>query len=387
MRTRGTRSIEQTRVLPQMWRVGGLHRADEAVGRLLRTQPVDGFSSRFGGKEAAQAWRKPVPDTLVCEGAWPDMSLSRSTFALVARHLMVVLASICAFSLVASSAASHPVGAQPEAQKSPPSASGAPSSLKADSSGAPVTSPTGTADRSGGAMDPVQPTHWLAYAQWVPVSPQPLEAVLRSAPDLVLYRDGRLVWRDAMRAVARDRQDPDAWRTAVLSERERIDLRLLAIDSEFYTIALPARTEGVDISGSVSVRVGLQLGGVREIVLRSRYAPESAGSRRWVVRMGEVIDGLRVLTQRVSDAYRPTSIRLRAVPAEADAAAAAWDLPLGSTLASGHAVIYEGEEARRAVDMLGKSNIVTLEGRPYRVGWAPVLDAPTVVVTPSTPTR
>lgn len=228
------------------------------------------------------------------------------------------------------------------------------------------------------------PSRWQAFMQLTPPTDDPLLQVVHSAPEAVLYDDGRIVWLDTLHWREGDGQNPRAWRTAVLSVRERIDFRQIVEGCEFYRIQLPPGTTPDTRPGVGSVRIAARTGGERDVTVYARYAPESLGSRRYVVRMFEVLSAIRVLTQRVSAVYEPDVIRVGAVPAEPVSGAPDFPVAASPSMLAGQLAEYRGDDARRIIDTLSKSSIVTIDGRAWRAAWVPVFHVPPSV-TPVTP--
>ena len=217
---------------------------------------------------------------------------------------------------------------------------------------------------------------WEALVQLNPPSTEPLAPILRAAPEIALFDDGRLVWLDTLRWQPGAGLDPQAWRTAVLSVRERIDFRQVVEACQFYQVQLPPDAVGDTRPGASSVRVAVRTDQVRDVTLYTRYAPESLGVRHYVSRMYEVLSAIRVLTQRASQPLDPDAIRVGMVAAEPVSGAVEWPVPALPGLRSGSLVEYRGQDAHRIIETLAKSCNVTLEGRPYRAAWVPVLDVP-----------
>lgn len=220
---------------------------------------------------------------------------------------------------------------------------------------------------------------WVAYEARTGSVASPLVGVVNTAPQIALFRDGRLIWLDVHQWRSGDGQNPCAWRTARLTHRERIDFRQILEHSEFFTIDLPPQTSGVDLPDGGRILVGGRSGSQRrEVVLMSRYVPESEGSRRYVARVNEVSDALRALTQRVSECYRPDAIRVQAFKAQAtgSVAAGAWPASVTPDLTGGRMVEYRGEEARKIIEALAVSSTVIIEGESYSAAWAPWIDVP-----------
>lgn len=221
-----------------------------------------------------------------------------------------------------------------------------------------------------------RPSRWQAFMQLTPPTDDPLLQVVHNTPEVVLFDDGRLVWLDTLHWRVGDGQNPCAWRTAVLSVRERIDFRQIVEGCEFYRIQLPTGTVADSRPGVGSVRIAARTGGERDVTVYARYAPESLGSRRFVMRMFEVMSALRVLTQRVNECYDADIIRVGAVPAEPVSGAPDWPVAVAPTMLTGHLVEYRGDDARRVIDTLAKSSAVTINGHTWRAAWAPVFDVP-----------
>lgn len=221
-----------------------------------------------------------------------------------------------------------------------------------------------------------RPSRWQAFMQLTPPTDDPLLQVVHSAPEAVLFNDGRLVWLDTLHWRVDEGQNPRAWRTAVLSVRERIDFRQIVEGCEFYRIQLPPGTTADTRPGVSSMRIAARTGGERDVTVYARYAPESPGSRRFVMRMFEVLSAIRVLTQRVSASYEPDAIRVGAVPAEPVSGAPDWPVAVAPAFLKGHLVAYQGEDARRIIDTLAKSSTVIINGRAWRAAWAPIFDVP-----------
>lgn len=228
-----------------------------------------------------------------------------------------------------------------------------------------------------------QPAHWQAFAHVLPGRADACRAALQSAPEVVLFDDGRLVWLDLLHQRNGEGQNPAAWRTAVLSVRERIDFRHLVDGSQIYTLQPPAEALKEAVADTGALRIGACTRGPREVLLHARYRAETLALRRWIIRMNEVYSALRVLTQRVSAPYRPAVVRVGVVAAAPVSGAPEWPAPVQTGLLEGRLVEYRGEAAAAIIDTLSTSSIVTIEGRTWRAAWAPVLDVPAVAAQAS----
>lgn len=225
------------------------------------------------------------------------------------------------------------------------------------------------------------PTHapWLAYLGHESGFDSPLTAVIYSTPEIILYQDGRMVWLDTLNWRKGDGENPNAWLTARLSFRERSDFRQQLIDSEYFTIEEPLNTERGELPPARHLFMACHLlHKTRELTLLPTYYPESAGARRYVARLHEVIDALRVLTQRDGDPYVPSRIRVAAFKNTVSGTAplVGWPIGVKPGLLAGRYVEYAGDDARKVVEALAQSTMVEIRNESYSVAWAPVIDIP-----------
>lgn len=227
---------------------------------------------------------------------------------------------------------------------------------------------------------PDAPPQWLAYEVRTPGFVSPQVSVLYSAPEVALFQDGRIIWLDVANWRVGEGQNPCAWRTAIVTYRERSDFRTMLRDSDFFTVNLPGGTVGQDIPDAGRTYVGgyASKNKSRDLVVMSRYVPESQGSRYYVARANEIVDSLRVMTQRVSDCYRPDAIRVAAFEGLVTDATATvdWPVALKPGLKEGKLVEYRGDEAHKIIDALAVSTHVTIDGKGYVAAWAPIIDVP-----------
>lgn len=234
---------------------------------------------------------------------------------------------------------------------------------------------------------PARPhSEWLAMAGRQSRVNTPFMNLFYTTPEIVLFRDGQLVWFESNNWRNGDGENPEAWRTAHLTDREQIDFHQLLYDSEFFTVELPAGTQGVDHPDGGHVFLAAHMGSRgRAVQIAARYLPESWASRRFFFRMNEVLDGLRCLTQRVSAPFHPSAIRVIMLKGQVAAGAPVAEWPTGVKPGMLDGVIgnYTGKDVDLIIETLSRTSNVTVDGEAYYTAWAPVLAVPSLDVNPS----
>jgi Tol biopolymer transport system component len=239
-----------------------------------------------------------------------------------------------------------------------------------------------------------QPADWVAFVSNQGAFFNPIVGVREATPDVIIYRDGRMVWRREVRGNAFNNREQ--WREAKLPQQALDELLRLGERNRFFQLRPePPQVKRQLISDLPVTTVGIALPGGRRRVVDA-YALDFYGSM-------PTADALTRSTAEVANAIfrtRPTESWVHTPPVarvgfyrfqgsdqEKFGKPAAWPLVRKPTLMStswGPFEFCEGNEVAMVAEALEGTMVARLDGEAYWASWAPAISIPepTVAVGP-----
>ena len=231
------------------------------------------------------------------------------------------------------------------------------------------------------------PADWFAFVAGETGYTPHVANALYATPRVIIYRDGRIVWRQAERDRIGACTDPERWREARLDRRQLEELARFAREKGFLDLRpeLPQYYRA-NLDDASRTRVGLALPGGRKRVV-DVYGLESACAEPTADALtrstAEVANAILRLRSKQSHRMVPTAIRMALcgpckVPGYGTPVR--WPLVELPEKPSQCVRYYEGAEALVLTSGFVGTDLTRIGARDYFVGWAPAITIPEATV-------
>jgi hypothetical protein len=248
---------------------------------------------------------------------------------------------------------------------------------------------------------------WLAFLAYQGGFTTPEFHALNQTPNIMLFHDGRLIFRDDNLPYNAPNRRREMWREAKISPEVLKAFIAKAKEIEFLTVQPPpAEKPKPDANGMIRARpvicdaattiLGLELSDqqsekrVGKQVQTSRIVSEYAlgafadedKDNRYVQSLLTFEKTLQNLRPKESKRYEPDAIRVSflgansrgVAPIEPGVVIPAWPLVDKPNIEGAN--FYSGKEAQTLIELLGKNSTVSVGGQPLTAIWTPAIGVP-----------
>jgi len=231
-----------------------------------------------------------------------------------------------------------------------------------------------------------QPRDWLAFVSNHGGFVAPLAATVNATPDVIVFRDGRIVWHEEGFGPRR-LVDAETWRQGRVTQSDLTALVRLTEQNEFFTLRPePPSIKRQQISDLHVTTVGVNDEQRRRVV--DAYALDFYGAMpvadaltRSTVEVANAIYRLRPKQSRV---FEPKVIRLGLGGTTRTETAPDWPLGKSPDLLKntwGPFNYYAGKDARALIAAARDSGLLRLNDKVYEAAWAPAISIPEPTVS------
>jgi hypothetical protein len=225
------------------------------------------------------------------------------------------------------------------------------------------------------------PNEWLAFVAQTGGAMPPWRRVIDLTPLLIVYGDGRAVWRDTSRPLDERVRDPEIWRTGRIAPGALKAFATAANGSPFFTARL-SPPGGLQprppVLDSSITHVGIRLPGMARVARVGSLGSIEKGplAGPFVRSVAEMRDAVLALRPRESARYEPEVIRVGFYPDPGSGEEFDWPLKETPELTGGAHAVYRGERARAVIRALARGTRVRAGGRTSHADWAPAIEIP-----------
>ncbi|MFN3651251.1 MAG: hypothetical protein ACK47B_16870 [Armatimonadota bacterium] len=236
------------------------------------------------------------------------------------------------------------------------------------------------------------PRNWFAFVARTG-GPQPAGVrVHQASPEVILFKDGRIIWRTTPERRRETADQPVQWREGKVPQEAMVGFSRLFRSSPFFTteppaldsrlpggrpapgqaprIQLPTTHFGVALADRSRVAQFPERGFVEEESPEGEYVRE-------VRKLENALLGMRPLPGKPVEAE---VIRVGFFRADADPNAPAWPLSDQPEVTQAGFTYYAGEEARKVRQTFDGKNRTRVGTVTLQVEWAPAIEVPRAVV-------
>lgn len=238
---------------------------------------------------------------------------------------------------------------------------------------------------------PEKPT-WLAFMGYQGGFTPPQYHALNQAPYILVFSDGRIIWRDDKAKYEGKGVNPEIWREGLVKKETWKTFIEKARETNFLTVQKePPKPPVPDANGVISLRpvvsdaattyLGLNLDGKPRVVAEYAlgFLTEEDKEDKYLKSLIAFQKLVESLKPAESKRYEPEAIKVMLFQAfmvlKADEVVPVW--PVQNTPRPGPiAYQYSGEDMKKILAVLADSKRVTVDGKSYNAVWAPAFDLP-----------